>query len=49
MDLVPLLQLFMAASAVIPSVGKFSPVSGLMDDAVKRTISNCPLSSSYDD
>lgn len=49
MDLVPLSQLFMAASAVVPSAGKFSPVSGLMDEAVKRPISNCPLSSSYDD
>lgn len=49
MDSLPRLQLLMAAPAGIPSAGKFSPVSGLMDDAVKLTLSDGRLSSTYRD
>lgn len=42
----PTLQLLRVASAVVLSAGRFFHMSGLIDDVLKHTISNCPQSSS---
>ena len=42
----PSLQLFHVASAIVLSAGRVSHMSGLIDDVLKHTISNCPPSCS---